>query len=84
MVLAQDVIRSAVEWFDRERAVPKRLPNTILCRLLGLSGLAWEDQSLLAPVWLLLHQQPDKAAKAMVLQAFFQDLGKQVPAFSQF
>jgi hypothetical protein len=84
MVLAQDVIKSAVECSNRERTVAKRLLDTILCRLLGLSSLGWEDQSLLAPVWLTLHQQPDKASKAMVLRTFFQDLGKQVPAFSQF
>jgi hypothetical protein len=32
----------------------------------------------------MLHQQPDRATKAMALQVFFQNLGKQEPAFSQF
>jgi hypothetical protein len=84
MVLAQDVIRSAVERTDWERNVPKCLPETLLCRLLRLSGLGWDEQVLLAPMWLAMHQQPDTASKAMVLRTFFKDLGKQVPAFSQF
>jgi hypothetical protein len=84
MALAHDVIKSSMERSDRECTVAKRLPEGLLCNLLGLSGLAWDDQSLLAPVWLTLHQQPDKASKALVLRTFFQDLGKQEPAFSQF
>jgi hypothetical protein len=84
MVLAQDAIRQAVERPEREKTVPKKLPDTLLCRLLGLSGLGWEDQHLLAPIWLSLHQQPDKTGRGLVLQTFFQDLGEQAPAFSQF
>jgi hypothetical protein len=84
MVLAQDAIRQSVERPDREKTIPKKLPDTILCRLLGLSGLGWEDQHLLAPIWLSLHPQPHTTARGLVLQTFFQDLGKQAPAFSQF
>jgi hypothetical protein len=82
MVLAQDVIRSQHDKTTRDK--PKRLPEATLCNLLGLCGLAWEDQSLLPQIWLDLHQQPDKAAKALVLKSFFQDLGQQVRAFRLF
>jgi hypothetical protein len=84
MLLAQDVITKTFERSDREKTVAKRLPEATLCRLLGLSGLAWADQSHLAPVWLTLHQQLDKASREMVMRAFFQELGKTVPAFTQF
>jgi hypothetical protein len=84
MVLARDAIRQAIECSDREKTVSKKLPDTTLCRLLGLMGLGWEEQHLLAPIWLSLHQQLDKTARGLVLQTFFQDIGKQAPAFSQF
>jgi hypothetical protein len=84
MRLAQNVIQSTVEKNDRERTTTKQIPDTLLHRLLGLSGLTWEDRELLAPIWQQLYQQPDKAAKEIVLQSFFQTLGAQVPAFSQF
>jgi hypothetical protein len=38
----------------------------------------------LAPIWLQIRQQTDKAGKKLVLRTFFQDLGKQVAAFKQF
>jgi hypothetical protein len=50
MVLAQDAIQQAVEHPNREKLIPKKLPDTVLCRLLGLSGLGWEDQHLLSPI----------------------------------
>jgi hypothetical protein len=85
MAFAQEVINNSTEKADRERnKEPKTLPETLLCRLLGLSGISWEDQAHLSPIWLTLHQQPDRATKAMALQVFFQNLGKQEPAFSQF
>jgi hypothetical protein len=84
MLLAQDVRTKTFKRTDREKTVAKRLPEATLCRLLGLSGLGWDDQALLAPVWLTLHQQSDKASREMVLRAFFQELGKKVPAFTQF
>jgi hypothetical protein len=84
MLLAQEVIKNSAERTNRERSKDKTLPETVLCRLLGLSGISWEDQGHLSPIWLKLHQQTDWAAKAMVLRAFFQDLGNQVPAFRQF
>lgn len=79
MVLTQDAIRQAVERPDREKTAPKKLPDTILCRLLGLSGLKWEEQHLLAPIWLSLHQQPDKTARGLVLQTFFKILANKHP-----
>jgi hypothetical protein len=82
--LAQDVIKANTERGDRERDSPKTLAEPLLCRLLGLSGLTWEEQDLLAPIWLQIRQQTDKTAKELVLQTFFQDLGKQLPAFKQF
>jgi hypothetical protein len=84
MLLAQDVITKTFKRSDREKTVAKRLPEATLCRLLGLSGLGWDDQALLAPVWLKLYQQQDKASREMVLRAFFQELGKTVPAFTHF
>jgi hypothetical protein len=81
-VLAQDVIRAQHDKTAREK--PKRLPEATLCNLLGLCGLAWEDQDLLPQIWLDLHQQPDKASKTLVLKSFFQDLGQQVRAFRLF
>jgi hypothetical protein len=82
--MAQEVIRGQAERTDREDGRKKQLPEAVLCRLLGLSGLAWEDQALLAPIWKTLYQQTDKAAKELALRSFFQDLGQQVPAFRQF
>jgi hypothetical protein len=38
----------------------------------------------MAPVWLTLYQQPNKASRKMVMRALFQELGKKVPAFTQF
>jgi hypothetical protein len=84
MLLAQDVITKTFEQNNHEKTVAKRLLEAILCRLLGLSRLGWDNQALLAPVWLTLHQQSDKASREMVLRAFFQELGKKVPAFTQF
>jgi hypothetical protein len=70
---------------DRERtAVAKHLPDALLCCLLGWSGLGWGTQSLMAPSWLTLYQQPDKICGAMAIREFFQDLGEELPAFSQF
>jgi hypothetical protein len=82
MVLAQEVIRAQYDKTARDK--PKRLPEKTLCNLLGLCGLAWEDRDLLPQIWLDLHQQPDKAAKVLVLKSFFQDLGQQVRAFRLF
>jgi hypothetical protein len=85
--LAQDVIKANAERSDsrdRERETPKMIMEPLLCCLLGLSGLTWDEQALLAPIWLQLKQQTDKTAKEHVLQQFFQDLGKQLPAFWQF
>jgi hypothetical protein len=84
MVLAQDAIQQAVEHPNCKKTIPKKLPDTVLCQLLGLSRLGWEDQHLLSQIWLFLHQQPDKTAHGLVLQTFFQDLKKQAPAFSKF
>jgi hypothetical protein len=84
MLLAQNVIQSTVERNDRERTTTKQIPETLLHRLLGLSGLTWDERTLMAPIWHQLYQQPDKAAKETVLRSFFQTLGAQVPVFSQF
>jgi hypothetical protein len=84
MALAQNCIQLSMERTDREKPATKSIPEALLCRLLGLSGLAWEDQALLAPLWLKLYQQPDKASKETVLRSFFQDLSKEVPAFKHF
>jgi hypothetical protein len=84
LTLAQKVIENSVERTDREKTVPKRLPEATLCRLLGLSGLTWDEQDMLAPIWLTLHQQPDKVSKTNALRGFFQDLGEELPAFEQF
>jgi hypothetical protein len=82
--LAHDVIKTSAERSDREKQPTKQLPEALLCRLLGLSGLGWDDNTLLAPIWQQLYQQTDKTAKEMVLRSFFQTLGKQVPTFTQF
>ena len=82
--LAQDVIKSHTERNDREKETPKPIPEPLLCRLLGLSGIAWEDQDLLAPFWNQLRQQTDKAAKELVLRNFFGSLATDVPSFKQF
>jgi hypothetical protein len=82
--LAQDVIKSHSECNDREKETPKTIPGPLLCRLLGLSGLSWEDQDLFAPLWNQLRQQTDKATKELVLRNFFGSLAKEVPSFQQF
>jgi hypothetical protein len=84
MSLAHDVIKSATDRNDREKDSAKDIPEPLLCRLLGLSGLIWEDQHLLAPIWMQLLQHTDKPSKEMVLRSFFQDLAKTVPAFRHF
>jgi hypothetical protein len=85
MAFSQEVIKNSTKKVDREQSKDRKtLPKTLLCRLLGLSGISWEDQAHLSPIWLTLHQQPDRAMKAMALPVFFQNLGNQEPAFSQF
>lgn len=84
-LLAQHVLQSVTERNDRERTAPtKQVPETLLCNLLGLSGLTWDERNLLAPIWQQLYQQPDKAAKEVVIRTFFQGLGAQCPAFRHF
>jgi hypothetical protein len=84
VMLAHDVLKTVTEKNDRDRPSGKQLPDTLLCNLLGLSGLSWEERDLLAPVWQQLYQQPDKASKEVALRTFFQDLGTQCPAFRHF
>ena len=84
LALAHDVIKSNTERNDREKETPKPIPEPLLCRLLGLSGITWEDQHLLTPLWNQLRQQTDKAAKELVLRNFFGSLAKEVPSFKQF
>jgi hypothetical protein len=84
MRLAHAVVQSSADRPSREPTKDKTMPETTLCRLLGLSSLTWADREHLAPIWQKLHQQPDRHAKGMVLRAFFQQLGKQDPAFRRF
>ena len=49
--LAQDVIRANTESKDREKESSKQIPEPILCKILGLSGLHWEDRDLMAGLW---------------------------------
>jgi hypothetical protein len=83
--MAQEVLRTHTKRGDKgEETKPRKMPEALLCRLLGLSGLGWDDQALLAPIWNKLFQQTDKTSKDLALRSFFQDLGQQVPAFRQF
>jgi hypothetical protein len=86
VLLAHNVLQSVTERNDRERTAPatKQVPDTLLCNLLGLSGLTWDERDLLAPIWQQLYQQPDKAAKDIIIRTFFQGLGAQCPAFRHF
>jgi hypothetical protein len=84
MLLAQNIIQSTMERNDWDQTTTKQIPETLLHQLLGLSGLTWDKCTLLAPIWHQLYQQLDKTAKETVLCSFFQTLGAQVPAFSQF
>ena len=84
VLLAQNVLQTVTERTDRERSTSKTVPEALLCNLVGLSGLSWDDRDMLAPIWKQLYQQPDKAAKEVALRTFFQDLGKQCPAFRHF
>jgi hypothetical protein len=84
VVLAQDVIKYQLEKSDRDRPAPKQIPEMLLCRLLGLCGLPWDERSELPAIWQKLYQQADKGAKEAVLRVFFQELGKKVPSFRTF
>ena len=84
MSLAQDVIKASTERNDRDSEKVKTLPEPLLCRILGLSGLAWDEQHLMAPIWLQLRQQTDKPSKELVLRSFFQSLSAEATAFKQF
>jgi hypothetical protein len=81
VVLAQDVIKYSLERSDWEKPSNRQVPETLLCCLLGLSGLTWNEQEKLPTIWLQLYQQTDKAAREMVLRTFFQDLGHHIPSF---
>lgn len=84
VLLAHNVLQTVTERTDRERSTGKQIPDTLLCNLLGLSGLSWDERDMLAPIWQQLYQQPDKASKEVALRTFFQGLGAQCPAFRHF
>ena len=52
--------------------------------MLGISGLAWDDRHLLAPIWTELYKQPNKSTCEVTLQTFFAELSAQVLSFREF
>ena len=81
---AHALIQSTIERADNPRQTPKELPENVLCFLLGLSGLSWDERDLLAPIWSDLYKQPNKSTREVTLQSFFDELGAQVPSFREF
>jgi hypothetical protein len=85
ILLAHNVLQMVTEWWNKkERSTGKQVPETLLCNLLGLSRLSWDEQDLLSFIWQQLYQQPNKGSKEVALRTFFQELGMQCPAFSHF
>jgi hypothetical protein len=84
ILLAQNVIQMAMECNDCNKELAKPILELLLCRILGLSGLTWEDQHLLSPVWMQLRQHSNKPSKENILRSFFQDMAKNVPTFWHF
>ena len=81
---AHSLIQSAIERTDTTRATTKEIPENLTCFLLGISGLAWDDRHLLAPIWTELYKQPNKSTREVTLQTFFAELSAQVPSFREF
>ena len=82
--VAHSLIQSSIERTDTNPQTTKELPKALLCFLLGLSGLGWEERHLLAPIWQNLHRQPTKSTREVVLRTFFIELGLHTPSFCEF
>ena len=65
-------------------AIPEGNAENLTCFLLGISGLTWDEQHLLAPIWNELYKQPNKSTRDIACQTFFEELSTQTPSFRKF
>jgi hypothetical protein len=84
MQMAQSLIDRDVDRSDPARRAPKQLPEDIVCHLLGLCGLPWDDRDQLPKIWQSLHQQTDQKGRDVALRRFFQQLGETCPDLEHF
>ena len=60
MQMAQSLINCDMDHTDPTHHAPKQLPEDIVCHLLGLCGLTWENCDQLPKIWQSHHQQTDQ------------------------
>ena len=78
------LIQNTIERTNTTRPSQKEMPKNLTCFLLGISGLTWDEQHLLAPIWNELYKQPNKLTQEVALQTFFEELSAQTPSFRKF
>ena len=60
MQMAQSLINHDMDHTNPTHHAPKQLPEDIICHLLGLCGLTWDNRNQLPKIWQSLQQQADQ------------------------
>ena len=82
--MAQSLINRDMDCTNPTCHMPKQLPEDVVCHLLGLCGLTWDNHDQLPKFWQSLHQQADQKGQDIALHRFFQQLGETCPDLKHF